>query len=275
VASAHSYLENLGVHVDIFRFMTIGGLIFMRLFVVITMVPFIGGRMVPGRVKLGFCLALILLFYGPVSGMSPEKIPESTGILIALFLKEIFFGILLSLSVTMVFYGIQAAGNMVDNQRQLANARIFNPALGTQASLFGSFYFQFSLVLFLVLGGHRMFLKGIGESFISVPVLALPHISPGVTPVLDLILRIGGDSLLIALQLSAPVLVAIFVADLILGLTNRVAPMINVFEMGFNIKGYVGVLLAYLGLPLVYHQMKVWFLKTLSMTESIIHLFLR
>ncbi len=273
--SSQSFLENLGIHIDLFRFMIIGGLIFMRLFVISTMVPFLGGKPIPGRARIGLCMALMMFFYVPVSAMSVEKIPESAWLLAALFLKEVLFGILLSLSVTMVFYGIQAAGNMVDNQRQLANARIFNPTLASQASLFGAFYFQFSLVIFLTLGGHRMFLNGIGESFIAVPVLQFPNIPPGITPVLELIMRIAADSLVISLQLSAPILVAIFLADLILGLTNRVAPMINVFEMGFNIKGYVGLLLAYFGLPLVYNQMKFWFLKTLQMSEQIIHLFMK
>ncbi|MFO1518565.1 MAG: flagellar biosynthetic protein FliR [bacterium] len=63
---------------------------------------------------------------------------------------------------------------------------------------------------------------------------------------LELFMEVSTKPLrIICLQLSAPVLIAIFVADLVLGITNRIAPMINVFEMGFNIKGFVGVLLVH------------------------------
>jgi flagellar biosynthesis protein FliR len=77
------------------------------------------------------------------------------------------------------------------------------------------------------------------------------------------------------LQLAAPVLVAIFIADLILGLTNRVAPMINVFDIGFNIKGFLGVALVYLSLPLVFSQMQVWFKATLGACQQVIEFFIR
>src|SRR5262249_8290695 len=156
------------------------------------------------------------------------------------------FAILMGLSVAIVFYGVQSAGNMIDNQRQLANARIFNPALGSQASLFGVFYYQLALVIFLETGGHRIFIQAVVKSFETVPILSFPNIQPGIDPVLLWISRLTADTLIICLQLSAPVLIAIFIADVILGLTNRVAPMINVFEMGFNIKGYLGAALVYL-----------------------------
>jgi type III secretion protein SpaR/YscT/HrcT len=270
-----SFLDKFGLHIDLFRYLLIGGLIFTRLFIMAMLTPFLGGKPIPGRVRIAICVALLLFLYPPVSAMSPDMIPTSTAFLFTLFLKEIFFGMVLGLSVAMVFYGVQGAGNMIDNQRQLANARIFNPALGSQSSLFGVFYYQFALVIFLSLGGHRMFLEAVGKSFISVPVLTFPNITPGIDPMLDLIIHLTADTLIITLQLSAPVLVAIFLADLILGLTNRVAPMINVFEMGFNIKGFLGVALVYLSLPLVLFQMKEWFKYTLDLTQKVIEFFLK
>jgi type III secretion protein SpaR/YscT/HrcT len=265
----------MGVHVDVLSYLIVGGLIFTRIFILTLFVPFLGQRPIPGRIRIALSVALLMLVFPIVYGSLPDKIPESAGIVFALFLKEVLFGIFLGLSVAMVFYGIQSAGNMVDNQRQLANARIFNPALGAQSSLFGVFYYQFALVIFLVLGGHRLYLQGVIQSFQTVPILSFPKIAEGMNPILDLMIRLSADTLIITLQLSAPILIAIFIAELILGLTNRVAPMINVFEMGFNIKGYLGNLLAYLSLPLVFYQMKVWFLSTLEITEKVVRYFLK
>lgn len=267
-------MDKMGIHVDLVSYLIIGGLIFTRLFIMTMFVPFLGQKPIPGRVRISLVVALVMVVFPPIYG-STGPIPESTAILFALFLKEILFGIFLGLSMTIVFYGVQSAGNMVDNQRQLANARIFNPALGSQSSLFGVFYYQFALVMFLYLGGHRLFLQGVLKSFETVPILTFPHIGVGIDPVLDLMIRLTADTLIITMQLSAPILIAIFIADLILGLTNRVAPMINVFEMGFNIKGFIGNLLAYLSLPLVFYQMKVWFLTSLEITDKIIRYFHR
>lgn len=273
--SSQQFLDTLGIHIDLFRFILIGGLIFTRLFILALFVPFLGGRPVPGRIRITIAI-LLMLFFFPAISQTAETLPSTgAGFLFVLFLKEMLVGMLIGMPLVFLFYGIQSAGNMVDNQRQLANARIFNPALGSQASLFGVFYYQLALVSFLAIGGHRLFIQGIGESFRIVPVLNMPDIQPGLTPLLEIIIRLTADTLIICLQLSAPILIAIFIADLILGLTNRVAPMINVFEMGFNIKGFVGMLLGYFSLPIVYDQMKVWFLKTLQVSQQILQRFLQ
>src|SRR5262249_2082242 len=265
-SAPQTFLEHLGIHIDLFRYLLIGGMIFTRIFILSLFVPFLCCRPVPGRIRISIAVALMLFFYAQLSASSPEHMPEEGSVLVALFLKELLVGIMIGMPLAFLFYGIQSAGNMIDNQRQLANARIFNPALGAQASLFGLFFYQLALVSFILIGGHRVFIQGIAHSFEAVPLFSLPKVpTPGsVEPIVDLMSRLTGDTLIICLQLASPVLVAIFIADLILGLTNRVAPMINVFEMGFNIKGFVGMSMAYLCLPLATGQMQVWFLKTLQ-----------
>ena len=274
-STAQQYLDKMGLHIDLFRYILIGGLIFTRIFVLAMFVPFLGGRPVPARIRISVAFVLMMFLFVPVSLGAPPSFPEETGILFAFFLKEMLVGILLGMPLAFCFYGIQSAGNMIDNQRQLANARIFNPALGSQASLFGVFFYQVALVSFITIGGHRLFIQGLALSFENIPILTLPPVQSGLTPLLELIIRLTADTLVICLQLAAPILVAIFIADLILGLTNRVAPMINVFEMGFNIKGMAGLILAYISFPLIYSQMKVWFLKTLYALEQIQRFFLQ
>lgn len=275
IDTTQSYLEQLGIHVELFRWLLVGGLIFTRIFVMTMFIPFWGARPIPGRIRVSFAVIFMLFFYSPVSAMTTGALPEATGVVFALFLKEVLFAILLGFAGGLVFYGIQAAGNMIDNQRQLANAQIFNPGIGSQASLFGVFYYQLAIVVFLLIGGHHWLIRALAHSFETVPLLSFPEIREGIVPLVNLIIRLAANTLVIALQLGAPVLVTIFIADLILGLTNRVAPMINVFEMGFNIKGFLGVLMVYLSLPLVYYQLKVWFLRYLEVVNQIVEFFLR
>lgn len=247
------------MHIDLFRHLLIGGLIFARIFMLAMFVPYLGARPIPGRIRMTVSIVLVIFFYQPVSAAITEALPTHGAVLVSLFLKEVLYGVILGLAAGMVFYGIQAAGNFIDNQRQLANAQIFNPGIGAQSSLFGIFYYQLAIVIFLVVGGHHWLFHALGQSFQTMPILALPKIDAGMTPILQTLVRMTADVLVIALQLAAPVVVAIFISDVILGLTNRVAPMVNVFELGFSIKGVVGVILVYLSLPMVVYQMKVWF----------------
>jgi Type III secretory pathway, component EscT len=272
---SQQFLDQLGIRIELFRYLLIGGLIFTRLFVMTMIIPFMGGRQIPGRVRIALCVALLVVFFFPLYKSSPTTLPDSSAVVFALFLKEMLFGFMLGFTVTMVFYGVQAAGNMIDNQRQLANARIFNPGIGAQASLFGVFYFQLAIVMFLTIGGHRLFFTAVARSFEVVPVLSFPTMVKGLDPLLIILTRLAAETLVISLQLSAPVLIAIFMADLILGLTNRVAPMINVFEMGFNIKGFLGVALVYLGFGLITLQMKTLFLAALEATRRVADFFIR
>ncbi|MBF0493118.1 MAG: flagellar biosynthetic protein FliR [Deltaproteobacteria bacterium] len=243
-------------------FLFIGGLIFIRIMVALSLTPYLGARPVLGTVRTALAFALTVFCYPLIAPLTPSnQIPENEVILFALFLKEAFYGMLLGLINTMVFYGIQSAGNMVDNQRYVANARIFNPALASQASLLGVFLFQFSIVIFILIGGHCYFLEALITSFQKVPLLTLPTIAPGFSPLLEFVTRLSADTLIICLQLSAPIIIAIFIADLVLGIMNRIAPMINVFEMGFSIKGFSGVLLFYLALPVIVEQSQYWFKK--------------
>lgn len=274
ISEAENFLGNYGLSIDLYRHLLIGGLIFARIFIICMFIPYLGVKPVPGRVRVAVSMVLTLFFYSPVDAMAGTTLPTSYGIILSLFFKEALFAILLGFAGGLVFFGIQAAGNMIDNQRQLANAQIFNPGIGSQASLFGIFYYQLAIVIFLIIGGHRIFIRAIAQSFEAVPVLQFPDITPGLQPVLTFILRLSADTLIIALQLGAPVLVAIFIADIILGLTNRVAPMVNVFELGFNIKGFLGVLMVYLALPMVIVQLKEWFIRYLDTIEKMIQFFL-
>ncbi len=236
------------------------GLIFVRLMMVVTFTPYLGGRLVPSNIKVLFSLALAIFTLPLIyPTLEASELPAENILILFLFLKEAFFGLLLAVVNLMVFYALESVGSMIDNQRYVANARIFNPSLGAQTSIFGVYIYQLAIAIFISIGGHRYFLKAVIESFLTVPLLTFPHIAPGITPMIDLFLKLSADTLVICLQLSAPVLIAIFIADLVLGITNRIAPMINVFEMGFNIKGFVGVLLVYLSLPVVIFQMKYWF----------------
>jgi flagellar biosynthetic protein FliR len=53
----------------------------------------------------------------------------------------------------------------------------------------------------------------------------------------------------IALKMGAPLLAALFLADVALGFIARTAPQINVFIIGFPVKVGMGILLLGISLP--------------------------
>lgn len=249
-----AFAEKLGINIDFYATFLVWGLIFVRIFVMLMLVPFLGTQAVPGRVRTATAIAISIFIYPLIVDPYHVALPENKGLLLALYLKETFFAFTVGFVTIMVFYALEAAGRMVDSQRGGANAQVFVPQLG-QVSIFGLFNFWLAIAFFLSVGGHRLFLKAFLTSFQTVPLLALPTLAPGFSPFLEFVVRLSGDVLIIAIQLASPVLIAIFLVDLVLGIANKMAPQINVFELGFAIKGYIAPAMIYISLLILVSQM--------------------
>lgn len=240
---------------EVYFALTCLALIFIRTLMMLMVIPFIGSRSVPARVKVMTAAALTGFLY-PLLKPSFD-ISQFSGwdaVLIGLFLKESLVGFTIGLMASLVFYGIQAAGLMIDNQRGVANAQVFVPQLGTQGSIFGLLQFQAAVALFIVIGGHRQFLEAFFEGFLILPIFHFPTFATTSGSFFDLFIHLTGDVLVLAVKISAPVIIAIFLADVVLGIANKVAPAINVFELGFSIKGIVGVFIVYISILILYDE---------------------
>lgn len=241
------------------------GLITIRTLMMVNLVPFIGSRAVSGRTRLIVSLVLAFFTYQIISPNISTPIPQDYMIVFALFLKEAFFGFVIGLITVMIFHALEAAGSVVDNQRGSANAQVFSPQLG-QVSIFGLFYFWMSIAFFISIDGHLYFIKAFMMTFDIVPLLEMPILKPGISPFIEFFIDLGASVLSIAIQLSAPILISILLLDLVLGIANKMAPQINVFELGFSLKGYSGPLMIYVSLLVLVSQIDI-ILE--SMTKSV------
>lgn len=264
--------QQFGITIDLYDSLIGWGLIFMRTFVMLMLTPFLGGRGVSGRIRMVTAIVLSVFVFANLQDTLSGQLPDDKGLIIALFFKEVFIGLAIGLTTIMVFYAVEAGGRIVDNQRGSANAQIFVPQLG-QVSIFGLFQFWLGLALFLQLNGHILFLNAFLKGFQVVPVFFLPTIEPGLSPFLQLMIRMSADVLVLGMQLAAPVLIAIFLTDLVLGIANKMAPQIPVFELGFMLKGYVGVVMVYVSLLVLVTQMDVFFKLMNENVEKVIRFF--
>lgn len=263
-------LARVGVTIDVAFSLIFLTLVWVRILGMASVIPFLTGKPVPRYVVVGASMVMALFVYPNIVPVHHPSLTDDFLQLFMLYLKEVFFGISIGFGVAILFYGLESAGQMIDNQRGMSIARVLIPQLGEQGSITGTFLFQLAIVLYLSMGGHRLFLTSFFKSFVTLPVLEFPKAGPGLFPMMDLFIKISGEVLLIALQLAAPVIISIFVADIILGVANRVAPQINVWELGFNVKGYVGILMLFVSLTLIGDQIKYYSLKSNVYADRII-----
>lgn len=250
--------ELFGINIDFYATGIGWSLIFMRVMVVLMLTPFLGGRGIPGRYRLLLSIVITTFVYMAMGADYLKLLPENKAILFALYFKEIFLGLAIGITAVMCFYAIEAGGRIVDNQRGSANAQIFLPALG-QVSIYGLFNFWLGIAFFCFISGHVIFLKAFLEGFVTVPVYSMPTIEPGFSPFAKMIIRMSADVLIMGMQLAAPVLISVFLTDLVLGIANKMAPQIPVFEIGFMMKGFVGSLMMYVSILILVKQMDTFF----------------
>ncbi|MBN1282669.1 MAG: flagellar biosynthetic protein FliR [Proteobacteria bacterium] len=248
--------KRLGVNIDVSFHLIYYSLIWVRIIAMGSVVPFIFGKPVPRYVLMAGSVVLALFAYRATVPAEPPPLSEDRMLLVVLYLKEAFYGAAIGFSAAVIFHAMSSVGQMIDNQRGVSIARSILPQLGEQVSITGIFLFQLGLVLFLAIGGHLMFFDTFFMSFRALPVLEFPAAGPGMFPLMDMFMKLTGQVLLIAMKLSMPVIIAIFMADLILGIANRIAPQINVWMLGFTLKGSLGVLILFLSLTMVTDQMQ-------------------
>ncbi len=261
----------LGVEVDLTVLIFTMALLMSRVLPVIILTPFLGGEVVPAEVKLGLGLTLgLVLFPNLVTRL--ELVPTSALPFIALLLKELFVGLCISFVVGMIFHAAEAAGTVIDTMAGTSMGQIMVPQLQHQVTLFSSLKLQLTVVLFLTLDGHHLVIEAFSESLIAIPLDQFPRFSSGMWPFFELIIRVFGDILRVALSISAPMFLAAFLTDLALGMINRVAPQVQVFFVSMQIKPMVTVLMVFVALHVILERVAVEFGRTFKLLSRALHL---
>ncbi|MBI2091717.1 MAG: flagellar biosynthetic protein FliR, partial [Deltaproteobacteria bacterium] len=236
-------MSRLGINVNFSFVLIFASLIWVRILAIVSVIPFLFGKPVPKTVRIGGSMVLAAFAYRYLITASPPPVTEDMIVLSMLYLKEAFIGLVIGFGAALIFYGFEAAGQMIDSQRGMSIARVLIPELGTQSSLAGTFLFQLSVVTYLTVGGHQLFFNAVYGSYQVLPLFEFPNIAgAGLMPLMDFFIKLSAQVLVLSVQIAAPVIIAILIADIILGVANRIAPQINVWELGFNVKGYLGVL---------------------------------
>lgn len=205
--------------------------------------PPFGTRTVPVTMKIGIAGALALAL-GPQ--LRDLAVPLEAGPLLAAAALQVFAGLALGFIGVLLFAVFQAAGSYIDLFGGLAAAQLYDPGTQQVSSIFGRFYSVLATVLLFAVDGHLLLIRGFLTSFSAAP-FALPgsgRLSGGLVEGL-------GMFFLASLQIAAPLLAALFLADVALGLLARSAPDLNVFFLGIPGKILMTISLVGLTLPLL------------------------
>ena len=186
-------------------------------------------RAIPGTVKVIIALALAL----PVTPKLAADLPEaSVPALIGAVVLQALAGAALGFLTYLLFACVQAAGDLIDLFGGFSIAAGYDPLSMSQTSIFGRFHQLLAVVLLFTTNAHLLVIRGFLTSYDSLPAtggVALPRLE-------QLLLTGMGQFFLSALEIAAPLVAVLFLADVALGLLTRVSPQLNAFSLGFPVK---------------------------------------
>ena len=214
-----------------------------RILGLIAAAPIFGNTSVPMTVKvaLGILLATIM---APLVPALPAADPMSlAGLLIVT--QEMLIGLAMGFSMRIVFAGIEMAGEVISLTMGLGFATFFDPQTQGRSSAISQFLALVATMAFLAVNAHLVLLAALAESFTTLPIAATPVSAHGFHEVVTW----GGHIFSSGVSLSLPIVAALLLTNVALGILTRAAPQLNLFGIGFPITLGVGLLLISLTLP--------------------------
>lgn len=216
---------------------------FFRILALVSSAPILGNPSIPIRVKIGLAVILTLVLAPILGGMPAIEPGSAIGLLI--LAQQIVIGVAIGLTMRIIFTAVEMAGNITSMQMGLGFATFFDPQNAAQTPVVGTFLGLIATLLFLALNGHLYMIEVLAQSFQSLPVASSPFSAAGWRALAGW----GGEIFLAGLLLSMPILAALLITNLALGVMTRAAPQLNVFSVGFPITLAVGFVVLAIALP--------------------------
>lgn len=211
--------------------------------------PLLGNAAVPASVKisLGVMLAMII---APTVPALPATDPMSLAGLLILT-QEMLVGLAMGFTIRIVFAAIEMVGEISSLTMGLGFASFFDPQTRGRSSAISQFLVMVSTLLFLSVNAHLVLLAALAESFVSLPISASPIHSGG----FQQLAAWGAEIFRSGVQIALPIVAALLLTNVALGILTRAAPQLNIFGIGFPVTLGVGLLvlamvMPYLGTPL-------------------------
>ncbi|MGD2062965.1 MAG: flagellar biosynthetic protein FliR [Nitrospirota bacterium] len=219
-------------------------LVLARVAGVVGLAPVLGGGNVPRAVKAGLALSMTVLL-APRAALPTFHggLPELT---VAIG-GEVLVGALVAFVIVAMFAVVQLAGQSIGIQMGFAAASQFDPASQSNSVVVAQFQFIVATLLFFALDGHHRAIEALAVSFSRVPLLHA-QLSGGV---MSLIVAVTAGVFVAAISIAAPVIAAMLLTNLGLGILARTLPQMNVFMVAFPLQITVGLLGLGITLPLL------------------------
>jgi flagellar biosynthetic protein FliR len=205
--------------------------------------PLFSSKQIPSQVKGIAAVGLSIGLAGVAS--HGQHVPTDALQIGTLMVEQLLVGTLLSFTVGALMAAVQMAGGLADIVSGFSFGATVDPINGNQGGTFSELYSLVGVMLFIAIGGDAWLLHGIARTFDLVPLTAAPHM----TSMLNAAETSVSSLFVSAIEVAAPVILALLVTDVAFGMVSKVVPQMNVFSVAFPLKVGVALLVVAASLP--------------------------
>ncbi len=222
-------------------------LIMTRVTCFIYIAPFFSMQNTPNRVKIGLGFFISILLYYMTE---PHVYPVFDTVLdmATVILKEAAAGLLIGLGANLCSSIVLFAGRVIDMEMGFAMANQMDPTTRENATLTGVYYQNMVMLLMIVTGMYQYFVSALAETFILIPV---GQVNFNFDHILSTFVQFLGDYMVIGMKICLPVFCTIMLLNAILGILAKVAPQMNMFAVGIQLKVFTGLSVLFLTVALL------------------------
>lgn len=214
-----------------------------RILGLIATAPVFGNLSVPIRIKAGFGLMLSLIIAPTVPALPAADPMSLAGLLI--LTQQTVIGLAMGFAMRIVFAAAETAGEVIGLTMGFGFALFYDPQTHGRTPAISQFLSLLTLMIFLAVDAHLTLLAALAESFVSLPISGAPFSGAGFQE----IAKWGGVIFMAGMQLALPVVAALLLTNIALGVLTKAAPQLNLFGIGFPITLSAGFIMLLLTLP--------------------------
>jgi flagellar biosynthesis protein FliR len=233
-----------------------------RILGLIMTAPLFGNLSVPASIKIALGVMLALIIAPGISAIPAMDPMSFAGLLIVV--QQLLTGAAMGFAMQIVFTGVELAGEVTGLTMGFGFATFFDPQTRGRSSAINQFLSLLAIMLFLATNVHLVMLSTLADSFVTLPISATPF---------------GGGYREIALwgatifssgtQLALPMIAALLITNIALGVLTRAAPQLNLFGIGFPITLGAGFIVLALSLPYLATPLSRMFIAGIDMMRKV------
>lgn len=217
-------------------------LVFARIATFVFAAPFFSQKGVPNTVKIGLSVFIAYVMYAFIQ---PHVYPEYSSVFgySVIVMKEVAVGLFLGAGAQLCTSIVLFAGRIIDMEIGLSMSNVFDPTTNQQASITGLLLQYGTTLILYVTGLHRYLLKALMETFTLIPVGGAVFDNEAL---LATVIEFLGDYIIIGFRICLPVFASITLMNIVLGLLAKLAPQMNMFSVGIQLKLLAGLSVLFL-----------------------------